>query len=508
MLPAGAPARARLLRRHTGDVRRLCVLALGSPAEAAAATMAALDRAGTALRAGRRPEDGRTWLLAIAVGECSRRAVTDRRDEAAEPERTGDAWEAVRGLPAAQRAAIILHEGVGLGIRATARSLGVNWRAATDLLFSARRTLAQAAGGAEPLECTAHRRRLSDAGCRGGGPARSRGHLKTCEGCRAMLRASAERRAIARAVGGTARADAGRARARTPRRRRLARAGRPALAAAAGLTAIAVGFLVLSGGGAPPAAAPPATAGTADAVPAVPGDSPTATPPVARPAARRAQPVRSGPGSAAPLPGAGATGGMSVALTGPAATGPPAAPAQTARTGNVPDRTRRVRQPADPSPRPRVAPGRGGPSRPAPTSPPPDPPATATPSAPTPTPTAAPAPTTPAPADPAPVAAGEPSAPTPPDPGTTTPSGPVTAPPTRSRRPTGRRPARPRRRIRARLRPARPHKKVFQNDERGHPLAANHRDAASSVGAIATAIAPSLRPCLAGFSRRADHASF
>ena len=33
------------------------------------------------------------------------------------------------------------------------------------------------------------------------------------------------------------------------------------------------------------------------------------------------------------------------------------------------------------------------------------------------------------------------------------------------------------------------------------------RDAASSVGAMATALAPSLRPCLAGSSRRADHAS-
>ena len=53
-----------------------------------------------------------------------------------------------------------------------------------------------------------------------------------------------------------------------------------------------------------------------------------------------------------------------------------------------------------------------------------------------------------------------------------------------------------------------PSEKVFQNDERRRPLAANHRDAASSVGAIATAIAPSLRPCLTGFSRWAGHASF
>jgi DNA-directed RNA polymerase specialized sigma24 family protein len=424
MVPAGGSARARLLRRHTGDVRRLCVLALGSPAEAAAATAAAIDRAATALRAGRRPEDGRTWLLAIAVGECARRTVAARRDEAASPEHTNDAWEAVRRLPAAQRAALILHEGVGLGIRPTARSLGIDWRAATDLLFSARRTLAQAAGGAEPLECTAHRRRLSDAGCRGGVPVRSRGHLKTCEGCRGMLRASAERRGLARAVPRTAPADAERALARTSPRRLVGLAGRPALAAAAGLTAIAVGGLVLSGGGAPPAPAPPATAGAADAVAAVAGVPPTATPAMARPAARRAQPVRRRHRAPAPRPRADATGGASIAVTGPAVTGPPAAPAPAALTGDVPDRTRRLRQPAVPSPRPGVAPGRGGPSRPAPASPPRDPPAAA-PSAPAPT----PAPTTPAPADSAPVAAGEPSAPTPPDPGTTTPSEPVTAPP-------------------------------------------------------------------------------
>jgi len=39
-------------------------------------------------------------------------------------------------------------------------------------------------------------------------------------------------------------------------------------------------------------------------------------------------------------------------------------------------------------------------------------------------------------------------------------------------------------------------------------IAANLRDAASSVGAMPTGIAPFLRPCLARFSRQADRVSF
>ena len=224
MRAAASSTRDRLLHRHAGEVRLLCALALGDASEAGAAADATMDRAASLLAAGTRPAHPRPWLLAIALEECDRRGGPVEGDGA-------DPWDPVRRLPADQRAALVLHEGVGLGVRQTARAIGVDWRAATDLLFSARRTLARPGPGWEPLACTAHRRRLSDAGCRRVAAARSREHLEACEGCRGMLSASAERRAAAHPAAPAARAGRD-------------RASRWALAAAGGLTAIVVAFAV------------------------------------------------------------------------------------------------------------------------------------------------------------------------------------------------------------------------------------------------------------------------
>ncbi len=402
MLPVGAPARARLLRRHTGDLERLCLLSLGDPAAAAAASSAALERGATALDAGRRPEDGRTWLLAIGVRECARRAAA---------EDAGDAWDDVRRLPSAPRTALILHEGVGLGVRATARALGVDWRAATDLLFAGRQALAQAAGAQEPLACTAHRRRLSDAGCRGAGPARSRAHLASCEGCRGMLQAAAERR---RADGPSRPIPAP-----APRARRRLLTARRALAAGAGLTAVAVAALALSGGLPPsPSPAPPEQAAAGDPVPATAAltrATPRAAAHRAAPSARRVRRRLATPRLQATvrpaLPGGLAAPAPVLTAAAPAAAG-------AASTTHAPVRGRVTRRPA-PSPRPPAVPRRARPSRPAPASPPADVGVAAP----------APAPPAPAPADPPPAAATEPAAPATPDPATTTPPAPVTPPP-------------------------------------------------------------------------------
>ena len=232
----GASARDRLLRRHAGEVDRLCLLALGDAARARAAAAATMELAAAGLAAGVRPPDGRPWLLGLAIAEC------DRRSRAPSPEagagRSDDPWGPARRLPARERAALILHEGLGLGVRRTATALGVEWRAVTDLLFSARRTLARPGDRWEPLECTVHRRRLSDAGCPRVPPALSRAHVEGCEGCRGMLSASAERRARARPA------------APAPASRPRLRLARPGLALAAACAAILVGgAATLIGGG-------------------------------------------------------------------------------------------------------------------------------------------------------------------------------------------------------------------------------------------------------------------
>ena len=119
------------------------------------------------------------------------------------------------------------------------------WREASDLIFSARRALARPEDGWEPLACTAHRRRLSDAGCPDLAPEPSRDHVEDCDGCRGMVEASAARRAAAR----PAPRVAGRPSSRRPAPK-APRLRRPALVAASvrssGNPAIglAVGFAV------------------------------------------------------------------------------------------------------------------------------------------------------------------------------------------------------------------------------------------------------------------------
>ncbi|MGE0029079.1 MAG: hypothetical protein AB7U07_18490, partial [Thermoleophilia bacterium] len=186
------PNHGRLLRRHAGEVRRVCILALGDTPAADAAAADALGLAVAAIGPTTRPSDRLPRVLALAVFRC------DGREAA--PADPADPWAPVRDLPPAERTALLLHEGAGLSVRDAARGLGVPWREASDLIFSARRTLARPGDGWEPLECTAHRRRLSDAGCPDVAPQESREHVAACDGCRAMVEAAAARRAAAAAV--------------------------------------------------------------------------------------------------------------------------------------------------------------------------------------------------------------------------------------------------------------------------------------------------------------------
>ncbi|HTI32223.1 MAG TPA: hypothetical protein VL422_01020, partial [Miltoncostaea sp.] len=238
----------RRLHRHGGDVRRVCALALGDGPAAAEAADQAMALAASGIGPATRPGDVLPRLLALAVFTC------DGREAAPAP--AGDPWAAVRDLPPAERTALLLHEGAGLSVRQTARGLGMPWREASDLIFSARRALARPDDGWEPLECTAHRRRLSDAGCPDVAPEASRLHVDGCDGCQGFVAAAAARRAAGADASAAASASAPAPR-RTPTAPRIPRAPRlrrPVVIAAAASMMLALvvgGAVALVGGGSP-----------------------------------------------------------------------------------------------------------------------------------------------------------------------------------------------------------------------------------------------------------------
>jgi RNA polymerase sigma-70 factor, ECF subfamily len=104
------------------------------------------------LKAGRVEEVSLAWLLVVARHEFIdhyRRAERERRKlTVVDPsslgvsdERDGDLLAAVRGLPPAQRAAIVLRYVDDLSVRAVAEALGKSRRAAESLLSRGVRTL-------------------------------------------------------------------------------------------------------------------------------------------------------------------------------------------------------------------------------------------------------------------------------------------------------------------------------------------------------------------------------
>src|SRR3954454_9139282 len=94
------PIQEHLLRRHDGDVRRVCVLALGDGPAAADAADQAMTLAASAIGRGTRPGDRLPRLLALAV------FTGDGREAAPAP--AGDPWATVRDLPPAERTALLL----------------------------------------------------------------------------------------------------------------------------------------------------------------------------------------------------------------------------------------------------------------------------------------------------------------------------------------------------------------------------------------------------------------
>jgi RNA polymerase sigma-70 factor (ECF subfamily) len=153
-----------LYERHSSCVFGYCLKWLRSREEAEDAAQTTFFYAMRGLRRGIVPMYDEAWLLAIARNVCrTRTAVTRRRavevvrdpqllaESVAAPARSDDLAglaEALNGLTAAQRRAILLREWQGLSYREIAEELDLSQAAVETLLFRARRALAARLRGA------------------------------------------------------------------------------------------------------------------------------------------------------------------------------------------------------------------------------------------------------------------------------------------------------------------------------------------------------------------------
>jgi RNA polymerase sigma factor (sigma-70 family) len=153
-----------LYERHSSCVFGYCLKWLRSREEAEDAAQTTFFYAMRGLRRGIVPTYDEAWLLAIARNVCrNRTAVTRRRavevvrdpqllaESVAAPARSDDLAglaEALNGLTAAQRRAILLREWQGLSYREIAEELDLSQAAVETLLFRARRALAARLRGA------------------------------------------------------------------------------------------------------------------------------------------------------------------------------------------------------------------------------------------------------------------------------------------------------------------------------------------------------------------------
>jgi RNA polymerase sigma-70 factor (ECF subfamily) len=156
-----------LYEQHSSCVFGYCLRWLRSREEAEDAAQTTFLYAMRSLRRGIVPMYDEAWLLAIARNVCRtrtkvtrRRAVEVARDpqllaeSVAAPARSDDLAglsEALSGLTAAQRHAILLREWQGLSYREIADELDLSQAAVETLLFRARRSLAARLRGAGSL---------------------------------------------------------------------------------------------------------------------------------------------------------------------------------------------------------------------------------------------------------------------------------------------------------------------------------------------------------------------
>ena len=177
----------------------------GSPQDAEDAMQDVFLRAYDALRSSARPVALRAWLYRIAHNRCidqMRRpqvpvdALADvlrppLQDPPAEAQQREDLRQLVRdvgALPDQQRSALLMRELEGLSYADTATALGVTLPAVKSLLVRARMGLVQASE-ARDTACVDIRHDLVSADGRGvRATARTRRHLRECDGCRTYRR--------------------------------------------------------------------------------------------------------------------------------------------------------------------------------------------------------------------------------------------------------------------------------------------------------------------------------
>ncbi len=187
-----------LYDRHAKELLSFCVFMLDSRHDAEDAVQATFVSAYRALLADRRAIAVRPWLFTIARNECltslrKRRtdvelngelALTDDPVKHAElGEEIGELLQAVRGLPEAQRTALLLAELVGLSQVEIGAVLGVRSSQVKAYVYQARSNLISERLAREAA-CDEIRRELASARGAALMRGRLRRHLRLCEGCR------------------------------------------------------------------------------------------------------------------------------------------------------------------------------------------------------------------------------------------------------------------------------------------------------------------------------------
>jgi RNA polymerase sigma-70 factor (ECF subfamily) len=158
----GAAATEDLYERYSRQIYAFCLHQLGNREEAEDAVQTTFLNAFRGLSRGISPDAEVAWLYKIAQNVClTRRRSTYRRgrvetpgdiqalqDFVAAPQRMGadeliELQEALAGMPANQRKAILLREWRGLSYHEIADEMGISQAAVETLIFRARRSLAQ-----------------------------------------------------------------------------------------------------------------------------------------------------------------------------------------------------------------------------------------------------------------------------------------------------------------------------------------------------------------------------
>lgn len=157
-----AAATQELYERYARQIYGFCLHQLGNREEAEDATQTTFLNAFRGLRRGISPEAESAWLFKIAQNVClTRRRSSWRRgrvetpgdmqavqDFVAAPQRMGtdeliELQEALAGMPANQRKAILLREWRGMSYREIADEMELSQAAVETLIFRARRSLAK-----------------------------------------------------------------------------------------------------------------------------------------------------------------------------------------------------------------------------------------------------------------------------------------------------------------------------------------------------------------------------